>query len=50
MQACVVEADVKKGGCLKLEGLPFGFEDHVEVIIVKKQMKPLIANILCVIR
>ena len=36
MQACVVEADVKKGGCLELEGLPFGFKDHVEVIIVRK--------------
>ncbi len=40
MQACIVETDVKKGGCLELNGLPFGFEDHVEVIIVRKTNEP----------
>lgn len=39
MQAYITEADVKEGGCLELKGLPFSFEDHVEVIIMRKTDK-----------
>ena len=39
MHACIIEADIKTGGYLELTDLPFSTSDHVEIIIVKKNVE-----------